>query len=245
MIRFDLEDPTCTELQTIPSDVDHIRIVNTPLRRLPILPPYLDILFCKRTELETLPELPTSLVHMTIDQSKITTLPKLPHGFRQIWCSYNPNLTHLPPELPSTLITFVCIDTPITTLPPLPDGLTSLSIDHTYIKQLPPVLPLHLRILSFQSCGITTLPELPSTLTIIRPNGSCLPVLIYETENMKPYVYYNRVMKFKAFIAGLDEYFTMKRITQRCKIVKQELIEYTWHPSRILTWCGVDFGSDD
>jgi Leucine-rich repeat (LRR) protein len=154
-------------------------------------------------------------------------------------------LTHLPSELPSELITFVCSNTPITTLPSLPDGLTSLSIDRTCIKQLPSVLPSHLRILSFESCGITKLPVLPSTLTIIRPNGSCLPVLIYEAENMKPYVYYNRVMKFKAFIAGLDEYFTMKRITQRCKIVKQELIEYTWHPSRILTWCGVDFGSDD
>lgn len=34
-------------------------------------------------------------------------------------------------------------------------------------------------------------------------------------------------------------------IRSRCRLTKGELIEHTWHPDRIIPWCGVDFENDE
>jgi hypothetical protein len=98
----------------------------------------------------------------------------------------------------------------------------------------------HIRVLS---------DEYPNNLnSILFQDNTYLPNSV-QGEHMN--VYIQRVKKRQLFSSGLPSelltnvIFSKRRSITRCKAIKGDLMEQTWHPDRILTWCGVNFETDN
>lgn len=154
-----------TQLQfTLPVGLKELRIINTDLESLPVLPEGLETLVCeKNINLKELAELPSSLRRLDCNENRnLMSLPTLPTNLVNLICCDN-QLTELP-VLPTELANLTCSGNPLTTLPVLPENLWSLTCENTNISSIPP-LPRRLGTLRV-GCNknLSSLPDLPSTV---------------------------------------------------------------------------------
>jgi hypothetical protein len=121
---------------------------------------------------------------------------------------------HSLPPLPNAIKHIYCGFTQLTSLPPLPDGLQILWCYNTLLKSLPP-LPAGLQVLN---CYNTQLPQ--------RNTNENIDLYISRIRNSQ-----------------LEE-ISRKRIQERARLLKEELVAAVWHPRRVqrlLDLCGEDF----
>jgi hypothetical protein len=148
----------------------------------------------------------------------ITSLPSLPPNLEYLYC-YGTNITELPP-LPDTLVYLICSNTNITEFPPLPDTIKGLACDDTAIVELPS-LPNTLEYISCDRTNITELPPLPDTLEYLYCSGCPLIIQRKEDESIQ------------AYSARWEEWRNMKRIQERCRAVRDDVLAAALHPRRI------------
>ena len=176
--------------------------------------------------------------YLDISNLNLTELPhNLPTTLKYLRCNCN-NIKKLPNNLPANLREIYCNNMPLIDLPDtLPASLEILSCNNTMITCLPETLPTNLKGLY---CNYTRLNSLPYNL----PDRIINPILgeglwCYNTNLPNPRQeesvkdYYTRITH--------EERETRKRILMRLRIVKEELIAKTWHTSRVVEWCGVNF----
>lgn len=208
-----------------------VDLTGLPITELPPIPDGIVSLNCSACyRLMSLPEtLPDSIERLCINNTNIKTLPKkLPNSLVDLWCAKS-QLECLPETLPDSIVYIDCSYTNITKLPEhLPASLESLFCRYSKLSSLPQTFP---QLLWEFYCYGTFLPPCPES-HIILPQT----YLHYVNE------YTKRKIHLYSEFAAIHE---KKRCVDRCKRFKQELIEFTWHPSRIIDWCGVNFESDD
>ena len=162
----------------------------------------------------------------------LTTLPALPPTLQELWCAGN-KLTSLP-TLPSTLQSLWCDNNQLTSLPSLPPTLEELFCQNNQLTSLP-TLPSNLQLLWCNNNQLTSLHELLPTLWYTLWWLKCYdnpletPILIHETLEE----YFKRV-----------ETIRRKRIQERSKAIREELVSTVWHPTRVGQWIeryGQDF----
>ena len=94
----------------------------------------------------------------------LTSFSRLPHGLKNLSCSHNPKLTHLPDPLPDTLESLHChSNKSFENFPTLPDTLCQLYCHNNQLVAHLPTLPETLRVLYCNDTGITHLPQLLHT----------------------------------------------------------------------------------
>lgn len=250
--RIECNDSTIDGLPHLPESLTNLCVKRSSIQRVVEIPRGLKQLTWGFITGVDLPQLSHTLLHkLDITGSNITSLPPLPSTLHTIMIAHCSSLRELPSPLPPALDKLSCISLPITSLPELPDSLTWISIRNTPISKIPERLPRSLISLNCAHTCIRTLPdELPSTLLYLSCSGIYLPPLAEFAEHYHPNIYIARVKRREKFLAGLqseldNKIFSKKRTVVRCKAIKGELMERTWHPDRILTWCGVDFERDD
>ena len=205
-----------TEIPELPQHLLAFSCTGTPIRTLPSIPNKLQRLIVSDSEIEYLPGLPQSLYLLNAHNSNLKELPALPEFLCDLWCGRT-NITEFPP-LPSVLQNLDCSETRITKLPPLPPNLCRLEVQGTSLRELPE--------------------RFPETLDVLYAFGTLLPDKFNEET---PNDYLARVKKFQQFVSelkpALEEHERRKRIIQRCKAIKEELMAVTWHTDRVLAWC--------
>ena len=185
------------------------------IHSLPELPSGLQKLYCCHTQLTSLPKLPDSLTELICDHTRLTSLPELPKKLRLLICSHN-QITSLP-NLPYSLRRLSCDHMPITELPRLPTRLISLGIQKTRITELPQ-LPVGLKELY---CAYT-----PS-LVLQRK----------ENESIAEYV--------KRWDERREEIASKKRVQEKNKLLKEEIVMEAWKPERMERWIEVGYDPDE
>ncbi len=204
-------------LPPLPDNVEYLYVNNTKIQSLPHLPQTLFYLYAGFTKLTSLPPLPQTLVRLHVCQTKLTSLPPLPPNLRELSAS----------------------NTPLALLPDLPNSLQWLECSSTNI-QIIPALPPNLYFLACSYLEIETLPPLPSTLSFLYCH-TC-PNLLIESEVGETVQEYEARWKPIREIIEIqrkqrEERETLERNTNRCKQIKEMLMEKTWHPDRYLQWC--------
>jgi Leucine-rich repeat (LRR) protein len=100
-----------TRLPTLPKELRHLKVQNTPLQSIPDLPDTLVGLSCDATPLTELPTLPKSLLYLYCKDTVFPCLPELPPQLSYLDISHT-KITHLPP-LPLTLRVLKSENTPL------------------------------------------------------------------------------------------------------------------------------------
>lgn len=185
------------------------------IHSLPELPSGLQKLYCCRTQLTSLPRLPDSLTELICDNTRLTLLPELPKKLRLLICSHN-QITSLP-TLPDSLRRLSCHHTPITELPRLPAGLISLGIQKTRVTELPE-LPVGLKELY---CDYT-------------------PSLVLQRKENESITHYA-----KRWDEWREEIASKKRIQEKNKFLKEDLMMEAWKPERMERWIEAGYDPDE
>lgn len=244
-----------TSLYQLPHPLRTLNVSNsTNLRELqPILPPFLTELYVRNTALTDLPELPIHLRVLFIDSTPIHELP-----------------SHLPPHLSDLSL----VNTQIKVLPFLSQELSFLNIEKTPIKRLKAHQFSHIDspcVVKTDALSIEDFLNLPSnihTIEFTNPEFQLLdiPVHLYFKKlgpfdkppprikfkhNGKdvefephPYITHESLLELKR-IVEMETAKEKARIIQRTRIIKEDLMIKTWHPSRVEDWCGVRFDNMD
>ena len=179
--------------------------------------------------LTELPSLPSKLSYLYCYNNQLTSLPPLPSSLEILYC-WNNNLISLP-SLPSSLIELWCHANQLTSLSSLPPNLSRLYCWNNQLTSLPS-LPPSLTDLDCINNKLTSLPPLPSSLEELYCDNNQLEVDIEENES--PQDYWNR----------LEEIQSKKRIINRTKELKEEIMKTFWHPTNVqkfLDMYGIDF----
>ncbi len=190
------------------------------------------ILDVSKLNIHSLPSLPVWLKILLCHNTRLTSLPPLPDGLQELYCE-NTLLVSLPP-LPDGLRILYCYNTKITSLPPLPKNLKRFECNNTPLTLLPP-LPTGLEILWCNNTLLTSLPPLPAGLEILYFNNIQLDQY-FGNETMKEYIY--RIRRWQ------EVEVSRKRIQERARLIKEELVAAVWHPRRVqrlIDLCGEDF----
>jgi Leucine-rich repeat (LRR) protein len=252
IVRIDCNESVIDGLPDLPESLANLCIVRSSIQHAIEIPSSLKKFGWRFMPNVELPQLShSSLEQLDVAGDDITSLPELPSTLRVLMLAYCSSLHELPNTLPPMLDKLSCISVPITRLPELPNSLTWLKICDTHVSILPDPLPRGLISLDCANTRIRSLPnELPQTLMYLCCSGIYLPPFVDFRERYHPNRYIARVKQRERFLAGLqsdldDKIFNKKRTVVRCKAIKGELMERTWHPDRIFTWCGVDFERDD
>lgn len=146
------------------------------LRKLPPLPPRLQVLNAAGHKLKKLPaSLPKSLTRLNVSYNKLQTLPAhLPPSLTQLNVSYN-KLEKLPASLPVALTRLNVSYNELQTLPAhLPASLMELNVSGNYLRSWPARLPASLTKLNVSLNGfLRRLPSsLPPHLTELQAQGT-------------------------------------------------------------------------
>lgn len=262
--KFSLEpppsEPPCTveqvkqELLHLPSGIRELRIRYTEVDEISALEnsiKFLEITHCPR--LHHIQQLPSCLQICRLYDLGRITLPSLPASLLELYI-YNSEVIHSVTQLPPQLRVLILHNdsSDITVLPPLPITLTALTLQNTNIVKLPPSLPPSLRTFILFYTNITTLPPLPASLglfaimdspiTVLPPLPSTLDLLVYppsqlliQKESTEFIVDYEaRWVPIRERIAEEE---SKVRCVSRCRAVKEALIERTWRPDWMMTWC--------
>lgn len=205
-----------TSLQKLPDTLEKLDVNETPLlTSLPELPASLKGLWCSSNGITSLPVLPEGLQSLFFCDKKIDSLPKLPTGLKYLYC-HNTLLRYLP-ELPIGLLFLDCNNTLLTSLPQLPESLVGLYIYQTQI---------------------TILPELPKSLMALY----CVqtPLLLQYEKGNETITDYN--LRWRAW---REEQASKKRIQEKNRILKEDLMVEAWKPERFEKWLEAGFDPDD
>jgi hypothetical protein len=277
----------------------YLKIVNTPIERLP-------------------PKLPYNLINLYIENSRLTHLPQMPDTIQQVALIKGSCIEHLP-LLPDSLFTLRIASHLLHTLPALPTNLHMLDISHTQVPHLP-ILPSNLSRLHLDFTPISELPHtLPPSLSELKCSNtrirslatlssddmtlldiSYTPIVYLRAEqfiNANIYLLKTHALSIDQFVSNIRhihftnpefqlldlpplgstivsfhllggetiridpsnadgmamfeslktlEYTKQKaRVAARTRLFKGELMMHTWHPARVIDWCGVNFDSLD
>jgi hypothetical protein len=269
---FLVYDTQLETLPTIfPPNLYTIRIKESCLRELPPLPDSLHTLECSSTQLTRIESFPKTLLSITIVSSPLTELPLLPPLLNELNIG-DTRITRLP-ALPSTLCNLYIDSTPISELSDLPPNINVVSYAFTTIRTIPR-LPTsldvfnmsytpnnYLRAADFAICTIysmkthaLSIDEFPVNIHHIHftnPAFCILELPPLRTTSVS-FLYDGKFTTIRP-LESLQEYESIctkerekqkARVIERTRLYKEELMVRTWHPSRILIWCGVDFDSD-
>jgi Leucine-rich repeat (LRR) protein len=251
----------------LPSNLKQLRMNDSSITELPELPDSLGYLYVDHTSLTSLPKLPSSLYSLDIRATKIEKLPALPANLRILDCKDTKTLIELPtlppnlkyldisstsitelPALPDSLKSLILNDTHVCKLPPLPNGLQELSIQSSKITTLPYPLPESLVILTCSDTNISYLPQFPKSLKTLyatfvpledfpeTPPGQLSYVLLHSYD-IPVKAHNEEVDTHLQRVRDALELKKKKRMVQRCKQIKEELMAVTWHTDRVLDWC--------
>ena len=207
-------------------DLSHLHLTELPSIPLTLK---LKVLYCHDNQLTGLPSLPPSLIKIYCSNNNLKSLPSLPSSLKLLYC-YNNKIISLP-SIPSSLRYLYCSYNKLTSLPPLPSSLINLYCWNNSLKSLPP-LPPSLENLHCSDNQITSIPSLPPSLEEFYCYNNQLEVNIQDNET--PQDYWNR----------LEEIQSKKRIINRTKELKEEIMKTFWHPTnvqKLLDMYGIDF----
>jgi hypothetical protein len=262
LINLYIENSCLTHLPSLPDTIRQVALIKgSHVEYLPPLPDSLSILRITESRLHTLPELPTNLHMLDISHTQVRLLPILPSNLSQLHLDYTP-ISELPHTLPPTLSELKCSNTRIQSLPPLSsDNMTLLDISYTPIMYLRAEQFININIyllkthaLSIDQFGsnirhihftnpefqILDLPPLGSTIVSFNcpESGSGSGKITIDPSNADAVAMFESLKtqectKQKARVAG------------RTRLYKEDLMIKTWHPSRVVDWCGVNFDSLD
>lgn len=116
-----------------------------------------EILKIENSQLDSLPMLPPHIKKLSLFKVELTELPSLPAGLEELYCAHTTKLTSLP-ELPATLTSLSISNSPICRLPTPPNSLKHLNCSYTSLEQLPEC-PDGLVDARLMKNKLTTLPE--------------------------------------------------------------------------------------
>lgn len=156
---------------------------------------------------------------LRISDLNIRELPEFPPGLKELYCTGIP-LTSLP-TLPEGLRVLHCNNTPLTTLPELPSGLQVLQCSFTLLTALPE-LPKELKKLECIYTPLIELPDLPDSVNSISASAVLVDNYFCATMN--------------EFITRSNERNSKKRIQERSRCLKEEIMAAAWHPRRVEKW---------
>jgi hypothetical protein len=127
------------------------------------------------------------------------------------------------PNLPNGFKELYCTGVPfVRTLPPLPEGMTILSAYKNEQLESLPKLPSTLKELYIHNTSIGLLHDMPDSLTVLEAHDCpYLPIEFCYRETPQEY---NR---------RLEEFFKDGAM-KMCKAIKEELLDLTWGPDRII-----------
>jgi Leucine-rich repeat (LRR) protein len=248
-----VHNDTDIEFTEFPATLQAIHISGRGLQSLPKLPPNLQTLECSYMKLSVLPELPPTLTRLDCSSNQLKSLPILPDTLQYVDCSCN-TIEGPFPSLPRQLLHFDCSLNKITTLPTsLPPGLRKLDCSKNLLTKIPARLPSTLHMLNFARNPIERYPYIynsPGLIFISKMHPLCDEVLRgfvlpddrkeREREEMYEFGEYTEHDLLRC-ILELQQQADCRAFIQK---IKEELMIHTWHPSRIETWCGVDFSDD-
>ena len=162
------------------------------------------------------------------------SLPTLPSGLKELYCQET-QITSLP-ELPASLKRLDAWAIPLKVLPPLPRGLKYLYCSDTQITSLPE-LPPGLVELNCYNTQITVLPELPLSLEVLYTAKTPLLIQRKSQENITQYR--------KRWCEWREEQASKKRMQEKNKLLKEEIMMEVWKPDRIEKWLLAGYDPDD
>ena len=221
-------------LPELPEGIKELCCYNSRLTSLPKLPNTLELLNINDTPLLTsLPELPESLRALWCSSNAITSLPALPKGLERLFCC--DIQLHSLPQLPPSLRYLYCHNTLLTYLPELPIGLKFLDCNNTFITSLPE-LPESLLDLYCYETQITILPELPNLRSLY---CSKTPLLLLRKDD-ESIADYN--LRWRAW---REEQASKKRIQEKNRLLKEEIVMEAWKPERFEKWLEAGYDPDD
>ena len=228
---------------------------NPALNELPALPPLLEKLDCRGCDLRSLPALPDGLQELCCDDnSNLASLPRLPPALKAL-CVRNCQLTSLPP-LPDILHDIDVSNNYITEFHGcrIPPTLRHINICGNPVEYYPYVYRNRSIVVRYDYNQLWNV----FRFTSFTLNGVNVytPLHLLEPDDSDDDHYY-WMNTSDIFDDDDAKRKLVRRLHVMCEIqnqvlcrafmrtIKEELIMRTWHPSRILTWCGVDFGADD
>jgi hypothetical protein len=217
-------------MRCIESSTDELDINYLDIYSLPSLPNTLKVLICNNTHITELPTLSDYLEELNCYNTLITSLPNLPNELQELYCNNNQIISL--PSLPNSLRILYCNYTKITKLPILPNNLEELYCDNNIITEIP-LLPTNLHVLDCTNTKIIYLPPIPDNIIGLYCYNTCL---LQRDEDEKMYDYIHRFRCWQE-----DE--SRKRIQERTRGLKEELVASVWHPRRVqrlLDLCGED-----
>jgi hypothetical protein len=151
-------------------------------------------------------------------ENRLVDLPDIPESLTSIWC-YKNKLAKLP-SLSTGLRELFCHRNNLTVLPPLPASLEMLTCHDNQLTALPP-LPDGLKKLDCSNNQLTELPELPDSLTELLCSGNMFPDR-------------NEGESIAEFAERLVQIASRKRMTERSRTIKEDLMIYCWNTGRLL-----------
>ena len=265
-----IPDGDLYELPPLPDCLDTLHFQSAHMRFLPRLPLSLRTLnVSNMIHLHELPAmLPPHLTELYAKKTALTELPTLPSTLRVLFVDSTP-IRELPPHLQS-LCDISLAHTQIKSLPCLPQELFYLNIEDTPIKRLKAAQFINIDtpcVIKTHALSIEDFLSLPSnirTIEFTNPDFHILdlPIHLYFTA-LGPFEKPPPIIKFKhngtlveiyphpystpESLLELEEIVEEEmakekaRVINRTRIVKEELMIKTWHPSRVEDWCGVRF----
>jgi Leucine-rich repeat (LRR) protein len=241
------------EFTEFPVTLNVIVLSGRGLQSLTNLPPNLQILECSSTNLSVLPELPPTLTRLDCSSNQLKTLPVLPDTLQYIDCSCN-TIEGPIHTLPRQLLHFDCSHNKITTLPTLlPPGLRKVDCSNNLLTVIPERLPVSLHMLNFARNPIKRYPYIynsPGLIFISKMHPLCEDALRgfalpdERDEREREDLYESGEYTEHELLRCILELQQQADCRVFVQTIKEELMVYTWHPSRIEAWCGVNFSDD-
>lgn len=220
-------------LETLPNSLRILSCMECSLASLPPLPRFLEVLLCSGNELVTLPPLPATLVTLECKINKLVTLPLLSPALEALVCGDN-MLTSLPLRLPPTLLYLHCCNNRLSHLfSTFPEALTLLNCRNNRLREIPDNTSApNLYMIVCDANPLVFLPD-PGIAHVGFFQADCIEGfpgyrdrIVGETGYL---AYYQRVLEWQRETSR-------RRIQERTRAVKEELMMNRWSPTRVDAW---------
>jgi hypothetical protein len=241
---------------------------------VPTLPSGLLELYCQfNPALKELPALPPSLEKLNCTGCNLNSLPPLPDGLQELCCDGNSDLVRLP-QLPPALNILRARNCQLMSLPLLPDKMQHIDVSNNHLTEFHSCrIPLTLTHLNICYNPVQYYPYIYRNNILVKYDCNKLwnafVFTSFTLNDVKVYTPLHLLEGLEPTAENDDSYFMdltaddvkknkiIRRLQVMCEIqnqvlcrtflrtIKEELIMRTWHPSRVIAWCGVDFTSDD
>lgn len=208
----------------------------------------------------------------SLQKYNINKLPELPDTLQSLSCIDCP-IQELPPRLPLQLKTLIMDNCELTRLPPFPKTLTYIDVHNNKLTSLPEI-PKSVQFLQMCGNPIMYYPYIYRTdITVNYDYNKFAAAFEYSTFRINGVNVFTPIHMLQDYLDHTDrqsnifmsdmfdddavnltmllslqimcEIQNQLRCREFIKTCKEELMIRTWHPSRIIDWCGVDFTSAD